>query len=50
MKERTIAGAAVTLLAIGALLATGTADSIFVAVTIVFFLICIAYAEWCERL
>ncbi len=50
MKERTIAACLVTLLLIGGLFATKSTDAIFVVATLVFFLICIAYAEWCSRL
>jgi succinate-acetate transporter protein len=50
MKERTFVGGLVTFLVIGSLLATGKTDVIFVAATLLFFLLCIAYAEGCERL
>ena len=50
MKERTFVGGLVSFLVIGSLLATKSTDAIFVAVTIGFFLLCIAYAEGCERL
>jgi hypothetical protein len=50
MKERTIVTGMVALLAAAVVLATGNTDVIYVAVTIAFFCICIAYAEWCERL
>ena len=50
MKERTIVTGVVALLAFAALLAAGNTDVIYVAVGITFFGICIAYAEWCERL
>ena len=44
-----IAGLAV-FLAIGTLLDTGTTDGIFIAATLGFFLLCMAYTEWCSRL
>jgi hypothetical protein len=50
MKERTFVGGLVAFLILGSLLATGSTDGIFVAVTVGFFLLCIAYAEGCERL
>ena len=45
MKERTIVKSIAALLAIAAVLATGNTDVIFVATSIAFFGICIAYAE-----
>ena len=50
MKERTFVGGLVTFLIIGSLIATKSMDAIFVAVTLGFFLLCIAYAEGCGRL
>jgi hypothetical protein len=50
MKERTIVTSAAALLVIGAVLVTRNTDVIYVAVAVLFFIICIAYAEWCERL
>jgi len=50
MKERTLVGGLVAFLMIGGLLATKSMDAIFVAITVGFFLLCIAYAEGCERL
>ena len=50
MKERTFITGLVAFLVIGTLLATGSTDGIYIATTALFFLICIAYAEWCERL
>jgi hypothetical protein len=49
-KERTFLTGLVAFLVIGSLLDTGTTDGVFVAATVGFFLLCIAYAEWCERL
>jgi uncharacterized membrane protein YccC len=50
MKERTIIGIIVALLAaILAVVFAGT-DALFALASIFFFGICIAYAEWCERL
>jgi hypothetical protein len=50
MKERTIVTILVGLLA--AILATvlGGTDGIYVVASLLFFGLCIAYAEWCERL
>ncbi len=50
MKERTIVTSLVGLLAVGAVLATRNTDVIYVGATVLFFVICVAYAEWCERL
>jgi hypothetical protein len=44
-----LTGLAVFLL-MGTLLDSGTMDGVFIAITIGFFLGCIAYAEWCSRL
>jgi hypothetical protein len=49
-KGRTFLTGLVAFLVIGSLLDTGTTDGVFVAATVGFFLLCIAYAEWCERL
>ena len=50
MKERTIVKCVVGLLIGAVILLTGGTDVVYVAVGIAFFIICIAYAEWCERL
>jgi hypothetical protein len=50
MNERTLVGYLVAFLILSGLLATKSMDAIFVAVTIGFFLLCIAYAEGCGRL
>jgi methyl coenzyme M reductase beta subunit len=50
MKERTIVKSAAGLVAAIIVLATRNTDAIFVSATLLFFIICIAYAEWCERL
>jgi len=50
MKERMFIAGLVTLLGLGGLQAMGSADGVYVAASILFFVICIAYAEWCERL
>jgi len=50
MKERTVVAGVVALLVTAVGLATRTTDVIYVAVGVLFFAICIAYAEWCERL
>lgn len=49
-KERVIVTAIVGLLIVGGLIAAKATDGIFVATSIAFFLLCIAYAEGCERL
>jgi len=49
-KERAFITGLVSFLIIGSLIATQSTDAIYVATAIGFFLICIAYAEWCERL
>jgi hypothetical protein len=40
----------VIFLIVGSLLDSGTTDGVYVAATVGFFSLCIAYAEWCERL
>jgi hypothetical protein len=50
MKERTIVTSIVCLLIATAVLLAGNTDVIYVAVAVLFFVICLAYAEWCERL
>lgn len=50
MKERTVVGAVVILLILGVVVATFSTDLIFILATVLFFALCIAYAEWCERL
>jgi len=50
MKERTIVQCIVGFLAAVLILATGNTDLIYVGASLLFFGICIAYAEWCERL
>jgi hypothetical protein len=51
MKERNVVISVVLLLAsVGLVAITRSTDVIYVAVTLVFFGLCIAYAEWCERL
>jgi succinate-acetate transporter protein len=50
MKEKTFVGGLVSFLIIGSLLATKSTDAIYVAVAILFFLLCIAYMEGCGRL
>ena len=48
-EKKFIAGLGVFLV-IGTLLDIGSTDGFFVAATIGFFLLCIAYVEWCGRL
>ncbi len=50
MKDRSIAGVLVGILALGGAFATRSTDVIFVAASIAFFVLCIGYAEWCGRL
>jgi hypothetical protein len=50
MKERMFIGGLAVFLVIGGLLATRSADAIFVVATVGFFLLCVAYAEGCGRL
>ncbi len=50
MKERTLVASAVGLLAGAGVLASGNTDVIYVAVSIAFFVLCIAYAEGCGKL
>ena len=50
MKKRTIVKCAVGLLVAIVVMATRNTDVIFVGAAILFFIIAIAYAEWCERL
>ena len=49
-KETTFIICLVAFLIIGTLLDTGSPDGFFMAATVGFFLLCMAYAEWCERL
>jgi hypothetical protein len=49
-KEKAFVTGFVGFLIIGSLIATRSTDGIYVACAVGFFLICIAYAEWCERL
>ena len=50
MKERTIIKCIAGLLAAVVVLATGSTDLIYPIAAVLFFALCIAYAEWCERL
>ena len=50
MKERTAVKIIVALLAIVAVFVTGNADLIYLLTSLLFFGLCMAYAEWCERL
>jgi hypothetical protein len=50
MKERTFVAGLVTFLLVGSLIAAKSTDATYIAATIGFFAICVAYAEWCERL
>jgi hypothetical protein len=50
MKERNIVIGATILLASAVLVATWNTDLIYIVAGILFFIVCIAYAEWCERL
>ena len=50
MKNKTIVKGVVALVVAGAALATRNTDVIYVAASVLFFALCIAYAEGCERL
>ena len=50
MKERTIIKGIVGLLAALVILGLGNTDLIYIGAALLFFAICVAYAEWCERL
>jgi hypothetical protein len=50
MKGKVFLTGLVAFLVLGSLVATRSTDGYFVAATIAFFLLCAAYAEWCERL
>ncbi len=49
-KERIFITGLVSFLLIGSLIATGSTDGIYIAVSVAIFLVAIAYAAWCERL
>jgi hypothetical protein len=49
-KERAFITGIVGFLIIGSLIATNSTDGIYIAASLAFFAICVAYAEWCERL
>ena len=50
MKERIVVTGVVAVLAAAAILVTRNTDAIYVAVTVFFFVTCVAYAEGCGRL
>jgi hypothetical protein len=50
MNERTVVKSIVGLLVLVVVLATRNTDLIYIGVAGLFFALCIAYAEWCERL
>ena len=50
MNERTIIKIIIGLLAAVLAVAIGGTDALYPVVAILFFGLCIAYAEWCERL
>jgi hypothetical protein len=49
-KDRTIVLGVVAVLVVAGLLAAGATDGVFIAASIAFFALCIAYTEWCGRL
>ena len=49
-KDRTVVLGVVAFLTIGGLLDAGATDGVFIAAAIGFFILCIAYTEWCGRL
>jgi len=50
MKERVIVTTIVALLAAVLAVVFGGTDAIYVVASLLFFGLCVAYAEWCERL
>jgi hypothetical protein len=50
MKHEEFITGLIIFLIMGSLIATRSTDGYFVAASIAFFLVCVAYAEWCERL
>ena len=50
MKRNTFFTGLVIFLIIGSLIATRSTDGYFIAGSIAFFTLCIAYTVWCERL
>jgi hypothetical protein len=50
MKNRKFAAVAVGFVVVAGLFISRNTDALFVAAGALFFVICIAYAEWCERL
>ncbi len=50
MKEKTIVKIIVGLLAAVLAVVIGGTDAIYVVASLLFFGLCVAYAEWCERL
>jgi hypothetical protein len=49
-KERIIITGIVSALVFAGLLATGATDAIYFVAAIGFFILCIAYAAWCEKI
>jgi hypothetical protein len=49
-KEKTFLTCLMTFLILGTLLDIDWNDGIFIAATVGFFLLCLAYVEWCSRL
>jgi hypothetical protein len=50
MKRKAFLTGLVVFLIIGSLIATRSTDGYFAAASIAFFVLCIAYTMWCERL
>jgi len=50
MNERTMVKSVVALLVAVVVWITGNTDLIFIGAALAFFVVTIAYAEWCERL
>jgi hypothetical protein len=50
MKEKIIVGIVVALLAAILAVVFGGTDAIYVVASLLFFGLCVAYAEWCQRL
>ncbi len=50
MKEKTIIQCIVGALAAALIFAFANTDLLYLGAAVLFFTLCIAYAEWCERL
>jgi hypothetical protein len=50
MKSKAFLTGLISFLLIGSLIATCSTDGYYIAAAIAFFLLCVVYAEWCEKL